>query len=86
MQEDTFIKITHKDVYEEVKAQRKILEGILEQAKLTNGRVTKIESKSLGLWISNHPFKFATFTTGALSFLISDLRVPIIEFITSIFL
>ena len=56
---DTFIEITHKDVYDELKGQRKIQEDILVQAKETNGRVTKLEGKSLGLWISNHPLKFA---------------------------
>jgi len=57
--DDTFIEITHKDVYDELKSQRIIHEQTLVQVEATNGRVTKLEEKSVGLWISNHPFKFA---------------------------
>lgn len=88
MEEETFInkRITHKDVYQELLKQRKIQNDILEQAKKTNGRVTKLEGSSIGLWIANHPFKFTTFVVVLMSFLISDLRHPIIDFIASLFL
>jgi hypothetical protein len=57
--DDTFIEITHADVYNELKDQRKIQEATLAQAKATNGRVTRLEGRSIGLWVSSHPFKFA---------------------------
>lgn len=43
--EDTFVqvRVTNKDIYSMLKKQGMVQDEILEQAKLTNGRVTKLE-------------------------------------------
>lgn len=56
--------------------------GVVEiQTTKTNGRVTHIEGNSLGLWISNHPLKFAMYVILFTSIVISDIRHPIIEMV-----
>jgi len=57
---------------------------ILEHAKFTNGRLAKVEAKSLGLWITNHPFQFTAYVLVAVSVLISDIRHPVIDLITGL--
>ena len=88
MANETFItkRITNQDVYDELLAQRKIKEDILAQAKLTNGRVTKLEKRSIGNWVSNHPYKFAGFVIVFLATVISDIRHPLIAFIMKLWL
>jgi len=83
--EDVFMEITNKDIYHMIEKQGKTLNKTLEQATKTNGRVNKLEKTSVGLWVSNHPFKFAL---GALVFIavtISDLRHPIMDLLMRIF-
>ena len=81
--DDTFMNITNKDVYEKVMEQSKTLNEILEHARLTNGRVNKLECKSIGVWIANNPFKFTVFIIVLLSIIISDFRHPMIAFLAS---
>jgi len=68
-------QVTNIEIYELLKKTHK-------QTKETNGRVTKLEDKSLGLWISNHPFKFLIASMIFISVVISDIRHPIITFLT----
>ena len=88
MNDDTFInkKITNQDVYKEVQKHHTVLNEILEQTKKTNGRVTVLEKKSIGVWIANHPFKFTVFVLVFVSIVISDLRHPLLDLLTSTFL
>lgn len=81
--DDTFMKITNKDVYDKLTEQSKTLNEILEHARLTNGRVTALENKSIGVWIRNNPFKFTIFIIVLMSILISDFRHPLISFLAS---
>ena len=62
------------------------LDKIHEQTKKTNGRVTRLESQSLGRWVSNHPFKFSIGVLVTIATVISDLRHPIIAALTNLFI
>lgn len=85
MTTDSFqVKITWKDIeyrFKEIeKSQLKnhedsktILHEILEQAKLTNGRVTSIEKKSFGVWVHKYPFKFAAIITSIVLLLLFSI-------------
>lgn len=79
--DDTFVKITNKDIYNELQEQRKIKEEILKQAKLTNGRVTKLEKNSWGNWASQHPIYFGLLVAVILILFISDFRHPVMGFL-----
>jgi hypothetical protein len=89
MKEDkVFIQITNETIYNEMKAfhdkNEKQLNQILEQARLTNGRVTRLENVGLGMWIRNNPFKFAAGCILFVMIFISDIRHPIIELIKTL--
>lgn len=61
------------------------LDEIHTQVKLTNGRVTRLEKRSIGTWIANHPFKFAGFTLIFFVIVISDSRQAIINALLKMF-
>jgi hypothetical protein len=42
-----FITITNEQIYKEIQELKSLGEATLTQAKYTNGRVTKLEAKSL---------------------------------------
>lgn len=95
MSKDTFITkiITNQDVYDKLVAMEKVQEEILDHAKYTNGKVaenskkiTYIEKRSLGCWIARNPIKFAVYVLVFMSFVISDVRHPLIELITKLFI
>ncbi len=91
------------DLFKKLDDIHKIQQQSLAQQKLTNGRVTKIESlkiekwienqkhnseeiksvqnKSIGAYISNHPYQFAFLCVIFFALVISDFRQPIIEFL-----
>lgn len=46
--------ITLHDIYDLLKATH-------DQACKTNGRVSKLEKRSIGNWIAEHPYKFGLF-------------------------
>lgn len=87
-EDEIFMKITNADIYKEILAIQdvqakaaKVQGETLEQVKYTNWRVTKLEEKSLWLWIGNHPFKFVAFVLT----LISVLKLNIPEILSNFF-
>jgi len=82
----TFKEITNEDIYQELQHLKEVGQKTLEQACRTNGRVSTLEKRSIGMWIANHPFKFTGVIIFILSFLVSDIRQPTIKAIASLFL
>jgi hypothetical protein len=82
----TFVRVTQQMIYEQQLKHEEKLHEILEQTKRTNGRVTQLESRSIGMWIAEHPWKFTATALVMLSFLISDIRHPIVDFIIKLFI
>lgn len=63
----------------------KIAENILKITALETAMEKKADKKnSIGTWISNHPFKFAGLTLIFVTFIVGDLRNPLISFIMSL--
>ena len=82
---DTFKRITNNDIWEK-------LVSIENHVITTNGRVTKseekierLEEKSIGLMISNNPFKCILITISILGLFVSDFRQPAINFLFGFF-
>ncbi len=75
-----------KDLFEKLDSMDTRSSEILAQTKKTNGRVTKLETKSIGMWIHSHPFKFSAFSVALVTMLISDFRHPVLKFVMGIFL
>lgn len=81
---DTYtMKDMMKEVREEVKLIHEKLDKVHLQTKLTNGRVTILEDKSVGMWIKDNPLKFVIYVLIFLCLVISDIRHPIISLLTS---
>jgi len=76
-----FITITNEQIYKEIQELKSLGEATLTQAKYTNGRVTKLEAKSLWLWISNHPFRFALLALTTISLLQLDIPTVLANFL-----
>ena len=77
--EDTFMRITNTNLWEKLE---KIEEtGIATHAQVvkTNGRVTALEKKSIGMWISNHPYKFSMLIIPFVLLVVSDFRQPLLD-------
>lgn len=86
-------EITNQDVYKELIKQGKVQKEILEHAKYTNGQVAKnlkaiedIKNKSIGIWITRHPFRFAVGLLVVIAILISDIRHPIFDLLAKLFI
>lgn len=78
------VKELVKEIYEKQEELREIQLQTLEQAKRTNGRVTVLEKKSVGLWITNNPIKFVIYVLLFIAFVISDLRQPLFMFLVGL--
>jgi hypothetical protein len=78
------VKISANTIMDKLESMHDTQKEMLAHQKITNGRVAQLESKSIGMWIRNHPFKFAIFTALFFSIVISDIRHPAFELIISI--
>ena len=81
MKEEFIVKYSFKEVMNKLKEQDNILREILNHAKQTNGRVNMLEKKSIGLIISNNPFKFALIFLIFIGLIINDIRNPLFNLI-----
>ena len=78
-EEGVFVRITNKDIYAELKDLQKITSDVLSHAKKTNGRVSNLEEKSIGLWISNNYLKFIIGVLGLVSLTASQEIVSFLK-------
>lgn len=81
---DFMVRYTNKDIVEKIEALHDLQTKTYAQTKATNGRVTLIENKSLGLWISNNSLKFVMYVLLFTVVVISDIRHPLIELILNL--
>ena len=81
---DTFIKITNKDIFVKLEGLKEVTDKIHNHAQKTNWRVTLLEKKSVGVWISNNPVRFALILIIFLSIVISDIRHPFINYLQTL--
>jgi len=77
-----FKEITNEDIYSELQHLKEVGQKTLEQACRTNGRVNVLEKRSVGMWISNHPFKFTIIIIVFISLLTPETRDAIFNFAT----
>jgi len=78
------VKELVEGLHDKMDSMQKVQDETYVQARKTNGRVTCLEKRSIGLWISLHPFQFTLYALILLAILISDLRHPLIEIITKL--
>jgi hypothetical protein len=81
-----FKEITNEDIYRELQEIKEMGIKTHDQACKTNGRVSVLEKKSLGMWISQNPLRFALFLLVFFSIIISDIRHPLVESLIKFFL
>lgn len=83
---DVFItkEITNSDIFDKLEEMHKVQVGILEQATKTNGRVTKLEARSIGNWIANHPFK--TVAVFVLAISLNEAGQSVWQFLAGLFI
>jgi hypothetical protein len=86
MHKNDFITITNEDIYKELQHVKEVGEKTLTQALVTNGRVTQLEKKSIGVWVSQNPLRFSIYLLVFFSFVISDVRHPIMDLVMKLFL
>ena len=81
MNSEFTVKYTNKNIMDKLQEQDTTLSEILAHAKVTNGRVNRLEKLGVGIWISEHPFKFALFLMAFTAVVISDIRQPLLKLI-----
>jgi hypothetical protein len=72
-----FKEITNEDIYRTLQEVKELGEKTHSQACKTNGRVSYLEKKSIGIWIANHPFKFTILIIILISLLTPETREAI---------
>ena len=79
-----FMTITNKDIWNKLLALEEKLTDVHSEVRYTNGKVTRVSEKSLGLWISNHPIRFASMCVFAISLLQPEAREAVWQFAKSL--
>lgn len=82
--EDFIVRYTNKHIMEKLESIEDNVKAVHKQASITNGRVTHLEKKSVGNWISNNTFKFVIYTLIFICIVISDIRHPLIKFLVGL--
>jgi hypothetical protein len=75
-----FKEITNEDIYSELQHLKEVGQRTLEQATRTNGRVTNLEKRSLGMWIARHPFKFTIGVIVFISLMTAETREALFNY------
>lgn len=76
--QEPFIEITNQDIYQRILKIEESVNETLIQARKTNGRVTAIEKKSIGVWVALNPVKFLLLALTVIALTVGDLT-PIVE-------
>lgn len=79
------VRYTNKDIMEKIESLHDIQEQTLMQTKKTNGRVTVLENKSIGVWVNNNKVKTLMLMSILFSILISDSREAIVGLLIKAF-
>jgi len=82
---DFNVRYTNRDIMEKLNKQDATLDDIRLHVQLTNGRVSTLETKSLGVWISNNPFKFAMMFLSFFAVFLPEIREPLLLLMKRIF-
>lgn len=83
---DFMVKYTNKDIMQKLEDLHEEQTKILEQTKKTNGRVTNLEKRSIGMWVSNNTLKFIIISLMLMGLFIKETRDLIIHAIISAFI
>lgn len=76
--QEPFIEITNQDIYQRILKIEESVNETLIQARKTNGRVTAIEKKSIGVWVALNPVKFLLLALTVIALTVGDLT-PIVQ-------
>jgi hypothetical protein len=79
-----FKEITNEDIYSQLQELTCLAKATHEQACKTNGRVTNLEKRSLGMWIARHPFKFTIGVIVFISLMTAETRQAVFDFATKL--
>ena len=75
-----FKEITNEDIYSQLQELTCLAKATHEQACKTNGRVTNLEKRSLGMWIARHPFKFTIGVIVFISLMTAETREALFNY------
>jgi hypothetical protein len=79
-----FKEITNEDIYSQLQELTCLAKATHEQACKTNGRVTNLEKRSLGMWIARHPFKFTIGVIVFISLMTAETREALFNYARSV--
>jgi len=82
---DFVVRYTNKDIMAKLDALHLEQSKILSQTTKTNGRVTRLEGVSIGVWVNSNKMKALLLVSILFSILISDSREVIIGLIIKAF-
>lgn len=80
------VKEIVKQIYDKQENMDDKIDKIHMQTKLTNSRVTSLEKKSIGMWISENPVKFAFMLIIVITTLLTESRTWLIDIAKSVIL